>query len=277
MDSHEIGCTIITFNEERRIETSIRHVMRWCKYVVVIDKGSTDRTREIAVSEGARVLEIEYTEQGEEDRMEIQSRLTECYPDFPEWYLGLTVGDGVTSQLLVDIKKRVSSGPAFDLGMVSTRYYSFGDYSEDNPWKTIYCPKLFNRVRTIFSAGHHDFGRDNKRLAYIGGRDRSYLLHQTHAGVESFLVNHIKYARYEGTRGIDSTGFDTAKSVLRLVLKLRKKRISRLQVVGMMTYRLMKLMFWLEKTRGRDVAQEYKRRIDRLEFKDDREAYQDEG
>lgn len=262
----QIGCTIITYNEERRIATAIRHAKKWCGHIVVIDKGSTDHTKEIATREGARILGIDYTEQGEEDRTEIQSRLIECYSDFPEWYLGLTAGDSVTNGLLMAIKTRLRSDPVFDVGLVVTRYYSFGDYDEDNPWRTILCPKLFNRKRTVFSVGHHDFTRDNKIVVEIGRKSDAFLLHQTHSSVDDFLSSHIGYARYEGVKGIGASYYETGKSILGLLFRLRKRNVSRLQVTGMITYRLMKLMFRIEAARGRDVPKEYEERVQRLEF-----------
>ena len=51
-----ISGTIITFNEEDRIAEAIAS-LSCCDEVVVVDSGSTDRTREIAVSRGARVFE----------------------------------------------------------------------------------------------------------------------------------------------------------------------------------------------------------------------------
>lgn len=51
-----ITATIITFNEEGRIAEAIAS-LSCCDEVVVVDSGSTDRTREIARARGARVIE----------------------------------------------------------------------------------------------------------------------------------------------------------------------------------------------------------------------------
>ena len=47
---------ILTLNEEEFIERCI-HSVRWADEVLVVDSNSTDRTREIATSLGARVYE----------------------------------------------------------------------------------------------------------------------------------------------------------------------------------------------------------------------------
>jgi glycosyltransferase involved in cell wall biosynthesis len=51
-----ISATIITHNEERHIAEAIAS-LSCCDEVVVVDSGSTDRTREIAAHYGARVIE----------------------------------------------------------------------------------------------------------------------------------------------------------------------------------------------------------------------------
>src|SRR6266581_7097007 len=52
----DVTATIITLNEEDRIAETIAS-LSCCDEVVVVDSGSTDRTREIARSRGARVIE----------------------------------------------------------------------------------------------------------------------------------------------------------------------------------------------------------------------------
>src|SRR6266566_714290 len=52
----EITATIITFNEEDRIGEAIAS-LSCCDEIVVVDSGSTDRTREIAAARGARVIQ----------------------------------------------------------------------------------------------------------------------------------------------------------------------------------------------------------------------------
>jgi len=54
-----ITATIITFNEEARIAEAIA-CLSCCDGVIVVDSGSTDRTRDIARRLGARVIEHEW-------------------------------------------------------------------------------------------------------------------------------------------------------------------------------------------------------------------------
>lgn len=60
----KISATIITLNEEKRIAQVIRNVIQVCDEVIVVDSLSTDRTAEIALSLGARVIEQKYLGDG---------------------------------------------------------------------------------------------------------------------------------------------------------------------------------------------------------------------
>ena len=54
-----ISAVIIAFNEEANIAAAIDSA-RFADEIVVVDSGSTDLTREIAIELGARVLEREW-------------------------------------------------------------------------------------------------------------------------------------------------------------------------------------------------------------------------
>lgn len=55
----KISATIITYNEERNLPRAIES-LRCCDEILVVDSGSTDRTVEIALKYGARVLEANW-------------------------------------------------------------------------------------------------------------------------------------------------------------------------------------------------------------------------
>ncbi len=52
----KISAAIITYNEERNIARAIES-LRCCDEIVVVDSGSNDRTVELAIKLGARVLD----------------------------------------------------------------------------------------------------------------------------------------------------------------------------------------------------------------------------
>ena len=52
-----ISAVILTLNEERNIVDCIRTLRTWCEDIVVFDSFSSDRTVELAKTEGARVFQ----------------------------------------------------------------------------------------------------------------------------------------------------------------------------------------------------------------------------
>ena len=58
-DEPRVSACIISFNEEDRIADCIRSV-DWCDEVLVVDSHSQDKTREVAASLGARVIERDW-------------------------------------------------------------------------------------------------------------------------------------------------------------------------------------------------------------------------
>ena len=61
-----ITANIITLNEEKNIEAAIRSAQRVCDEVIVVDSESTDQTREIAESLGAKVVARPFRGDGEQ-------------------------------------------------------------------------------------------------------------------------------------------------------------------------------------------------------------------
>ena len=60
----KITANIITLNEENNIEDVIKSVQEVCDEVLVVDSLSNDRTREIALILGAKVVEQKYLGDG---------------------------------------------------------------------------------------------------------------------------------------------------------------------------------------------------------------------
>src|SRR5882724_1020830 len=56
MNNHKVSVCIITLNEEDHIRAACESVS-WADEIVVVDSGSTDRTKQIAAECGACVLE----------------------------------------------------------------------------------------------------------------------------------------------------------------------------------------------------------------------------
>jgi len=55
-----ISVAMITFNEEKNLPRTLEAVKAWVSEIVIVDSHSTDRTREIAESFGARFFDEDW-------------------------------------------------------------------------------------------------------------------------------------------------------------------------------------------------------------------------
>jgi len=90
-----ITATIITFNEEDRVGEAIAS-LSCCDEVIVVDSGSTDRTRDIARQRGARVIERQW---------EGYSRQKNCAADAAanDWILSVDADERLSIELADEI------------------------------------------------------------------------------------------------------------------------------------------------------------------------------
>ncbi len=92
-----ITANIITLNEEKNIEAVIRSVQEVCGEVIVVDSQSSDRTREIAESLGARVVIQPYLGDGP------QKAVAEGLATYP-WILSLDADERLDTNAIAAIK-----------------------------------------------------------------------------------------------------------------------------------------------------------------------------
>ncbi len=98
-----VSCYIRTLNEERMIERVIRAAFLFVDEVVIVDSGSTDRTKEIAEAAGATVVEQPWLGNG------CQKRVGEerCRND---WLLDLDADEIVTPELADAMRALFANG-----------------------------------------------------------------------------------------------------------------------------------------------------------------------
>src|SRR5580700_9865722 len=101
----KISATIVTLNEERNIARAIES-LRCADEVVVVDSGSRDRTREIAVRLGAHVIEEHWRGYAAQ-----KNHAAACASH--DWILSLDADEVVTPQLEAELLALKKDGAAF--------------------------------------------------------------------------------------------------------------------------------------------------------------------
>jgi glycosyltransferase involved in cell wall biosynthesis len=105
------GC-VITFQEEEHIADCVRSLLACCDEVVVLDSGSTDRTRALAAALGARV-ECNTPFPGHREQKQRAAELAAH-----DWVLSLDADERVTPALaarILELRRSGLVGPAYSV------------------------------------------------------------------------------------------------------------------------------------------------------------------
>ena len=102
----KVSAVIISFNEEKNISDALRSVA-WADEILVVDSKSTDRTREIAESLGARVLVRQWPGFSAQKQFAADSAAN-------DWILSLDADERVTDGLQEEIERIRKTGPKYD-------------------------------------------------------------------------------------------------------------------------------------------------------------------
>ena len=115
-----ITVIILTFNEQIHLARCIKSLSDLASEVVVVDSFSTDKTKDIAISLGARVLEHDFVNQAQQ----FNWALTQLGVN-TDWVLRLDADEYLTPELIAEIKDRLSGiGPDID-GVYCSRRMTF--------------------------------------------------------------------------------------------------------------------------------------------------------
>lgn len=199
-----ISAVIIALDEEDRLPGALASV-RFCDEVVVVDAGSTDRTREVAEAAGARVL-VNAPWPG----FLAQRRLATSAARH-EWVLALDADERVSDPLRAEIealRRRGLSGPGYLIPRVA---HYLGRWIRGTDWYPDLQLRLFDRRRGRWEGG---LVHESVRVEGTPGRLRHELQHFSYRDVAEHLRSIEQYARLwaqqafaEGRRAGLAAGF----------------------------------------------------------------------
>ena len=189
-----VSAVIITLNEERHLGPCLDS-LRWVDEIVVVDSGSTDRTRDLAKQAGARVLFKEWPGYGAQKNFGFdQAR--------GEWVLIVDADERVSGDLAEEIQARLAKGAlgvhaAYD---VPRQNYFFGQWLR---WAGAYPDRQIRLIRRG-AARYNDLPL-HEHLLVDGevGHLSGYLVHEAARTVAERLA--------KVNRHTDSAAIETSK------------------------------------------------------------------
>src|SRR6185312_10657168 len=105
----KISATIVTLNEERNIARAMASLKPCVDEIVVVDSGSSDRTREIASERGARVVREDWRGYAEQKNF-----AAECAAH--DWILSIDADEELTPGLAAEIQGLRGAGDHNGIG-----------------------------------------------------------------------------------------------------------------------------------------------------------------
>ncbi|PQA88435.1 hypothetical protein CW354_09085 [Marinicaulis flavus] len=175
-----ISAYIRTLNEARMIGDVVRAALQIADEVVVVDSGSTDATREIAVEAGGKVIEQAWLGNGGQKRAGEEA----CRND---WLLDLDADEIVTPALAAEIRSLFAGGePPFKIYRTMLALAP----PVGAPWRDFGLQtrhKLYDR-RTVRAPDHKAWDQFDIPAGVAVGRLSEPILHHAFTGAEQFMA-----------------------------------------------------------------------------------------
>jgi glycosyltransferase involved in cell wall biosynthesis len=251
-------------NEEKRISYVLAHATKWADEIVIIDRGSTDRTIEICNSFGSkliRVIEVDGKKlAGDDDR--------KTWVNFSanDWIFYGTASEIPTPKCIATVKQMIDSD--YDLITVPRKMYMLGVHSEFSPWKISNFKFLINRTRVnVSNKIHHNFSAKNGKEGHIPFSDDCCVYHLTYSSGISYMKAMTDYMQMEVA---GSTNLDADIARCFLAIKQHDANLiaggeeTKLLRLAWMIYHLGTAFFLEEKRRGMDSDAAYTKIRNRL-------------
>ena len=178
----KLSGSIITLNEEANIERAVRS-LDFCDEVLVVDSGSTDRTREMAKSLGVRVIVTDWPGYASQKNFSGQSAVH-------DWILSIDADEEVSDQLASEIKS-LFAGPIDHVGFDFPRLARYeGAWIRHSGWYPDRKVRLYHRAAATWVG---DYVHESVQVAGSVGHLNGELLHYTCNSTEEHLETLERY------------------------------------------------------------------------------------
>jgi (heptosyl)LPS beta-1,4-glucosyltransferase len=138
-----ISAVIIALNEEENLERCLNSI-KWVDEIIVIDSGSTDRTKEIALKAGARVYDVEWKGFGQAKKYGVSMAKG-------AWILSLDADEEITPGLAEEIQATLRDGDTFPAYYMPRRTMFLGRWISHCGWYPDRVLRLFLKSRANFN------------------------------------------------------------------------------------------------------------------------------
>jgi glycosyltransferase involved in cell wall biosynthesis len=176
---------LVAQNEQENLPRCLRSVQNLADEIVVVDGGSTDRTREVALEFGSKVFTRPFTNHA--DQKNYASSLATN-----DWIFLLDADEELSEELQESVRQWKSHEPQFAVYEMSRLTWYLGAWIHHSRWYPDWQRRLYRRDKTAFSGAIHSALRYNGPAGRLSGD----LLHYT---IRTFLEHQTKLEKYTST------------------------------------------------------------------------------
>jgi len=225
MSISNVTVLLEVYNEEARIESCLKS-FSWADELIVFDKQSTDRTREIAKKYASEIVSVPYTEASENIVQNYSGRVTS------KWVLFITASSLLHPHLADEIIK-LTTDENFEFDVIAMPYgmYAFGINERKSPWTGLRKNTLIRSSAIKLSNElHHEIGYTSSKIYYMPLMGNSEVLfHCTHKDAADFFSRTIRYTMYEAkstkstdrNQALKKAFFEILKSIFTVLIRRR--------------------------------------------------------
>lgn len=181
-EMNRLSICIIAQNEEHNLSRVLQSVQEIADEIIVVDGGSTDRTREIASSFGAKIFARPYTNMS--DQKNFSASLAS-----EDWVFALDADEELSAELQESVRHWKEQTPQFDVYEMARLTWYLGAWIHHSRWYPDWQPRIYRRDKARYS------GKMHSGLHFSGkaGRLAGDLLHYT---IRNFAEHEAKVERY---------------------------------------------------------------------------------
>ena len=188
-----ISAVLIVYNEARRLEATLRCV-QWCDEIVVLDRGSTDETQEIARRYTEKCYQLPNVEFEPEDARVAVDKVSS------EWVLAISASDLMDPDLAGELRE-LTDRAEFPYDVIQVPYARFvlGLHGRHSPWYSRSNPSVYRKriLKVRKDSVHGAVVLDSERHFVMKASETHCLYHLTHATVDGMMSRNMLYGRAE--------------------------------------------------------------------------------
>lgn len=215
-----ISIVVVVYNEEDRIEKFCES-FSWSDDLIIINKASTDQTKNKALKYTSKIIDVPYSDIGSELKYGIDIAKN-------EWIMTVTASDTITKKLVKNILELINSKNFnYDMILMPYKVYILGISEKYSPWNLKFTNKLSKKECIVLgNKVHEEYKTIGKKIYTISPEEDMYFYHLTHENLEILFERHHRYAKAEIEKYIKLKNplKIIKKEILKEILKVIKKR-----------------------------------------------------